>query len=201
MFHSLETAFEAGMSCWKVVKLKEMFMALQKNEICRGAVAVLDPLILSRCSDVNFAGDRRNFRNGPFVCVQSNDGQSTWLALTTQHDHRHLRLELRCEWKLEGGDAWRSRPQFINDARKPFVGPNGLFLLAGGKEWPYRIHKRPRISTAGVRAILEEMSKYVAPSFHHHSEPIGCRDARPSWSHMQAMGKRFDVQLSGHLQN
>ena len=58
------------------------------------------------------------------------------------------------EWLLEGSDLWRSTPQFVNDARKPFIGPNTVFVLAGANELPHRPHLRPLVSKEGVAAAI-----------------------------------------------
>lgn len=135
-------------------------MPLLLEEIVPGAVAILETQPLFDSPDVRRAADNIPFRSGPFLCVQVRDGQSTWLTITTRRDPRGLRLELRTEWLLEGSDVWRGAPQYINDARKPFIGPNAVFVLAGAHELPHQPHARPRVALEGVAAAVAEMAKY-----------------------------------------
>lgn len=135
-------------------------MPLLEAEISAGAVAILDSTSLNENNDVSCGDDKQVFRSGPFLCVQVRDGKSAWVSLTSQRDARGLRLELQLEWRLEGSDIWRNSPQFVNDARKAFVGPNGAFVAAAANELPHRPHRRPRVSEAGVAAVLSEMARY-----------------------------------------
>ena len=138
-------------------------MPLLRYEIRTGVVAILDPARLCESDAISYSGLNQEFREGPFVCLLTNGEQSAWLSLTTRHGCGFQRLELKPEWKLDGSDLWRSKPQFVTDVRYAFVGPNRIFMFAGEKEYSYRIHKRPRISALGVEAILEEMDKYGMP--------------------------------------
>lgn len=138
-------------------------MPLLRYEVRTGAVAILDSAQLCESDEISYSGYKQEFRVGPFVCLLTNGEQSAWLSLTTRHDCRCQRLELKPEWRLDGSDLWRSKPQFVHDVRHVFVGPTRIFMFAGEKEYSYRIHKRPRISALGVEAILEEMDKYGMP--------------------------------------
>lgn len=135
-------------------------MPLLLEEIVPGTVAILETQPMFDSADVRRSADNAPFRSGPLLCVQARDGQSTWLTITTRRDPRGLRLELRTDWLLDGSDIWRSAPQYINDARKPFIGPNAVFVLAGAHELPHQPHARPRVATAGVEAAVAEMAKY-----------------------------------------
>lgn len=146
-------------------------MPLLRYEIRTGVVAILDSARLCESDEISYSGLNPEFRVGPFVCLQTNAEQSAWLSLTTRHDCHYQRLELKPEWRLDGSDLWRSRAQFVNDVRHVFVGPTRIFLFAGEKEYSYRIHKRPRISAVGVKAILEEMDKY-GMQLHQFPEPF-----------------------------
>ena len=136
-------------------------MPLLLEEIVPGAVAILVTQPIFENSEVLRSADNVPFRSGPFLCVQVRDGQSTWLTITTRRDPRGLRLKLCTEWLLEGSDVWRSAPQYINDARKPFVGPNTVFVLAGAHELLHRPHTRPRVANEGIAAAVAEMARYV----------------------------------------
>jgi hypothetical protein len=135
-------------------------MPLMLNEIVPGAVAILDPRLLLEQPDVKHSSDDIPFRSGPFLCVQVKDGSSAWLNITTKKDRRGLRLELLTEWRLDGSKIWRSGPQYIHDVRKPFVGPNEAFVIAGANERHHRSHRRPRVAPEGVAAVVAEMQKY-----------------------------------------
>ena len=135
-------------------------MPLLLEEIIPGTVAILETQPLLSSPDVRRSEDDIPFRSGPFLCVQVRDGQSTWLNITTRRDPRGLRLELRIEWLLDGSALWRSAPQYVNDARKPFVGTNTVFVLAGANELPHRPHLRPRVSEEGIAAAVAEMARY-----------------------------------------
>lgn len=135
-------------------------MPLMPNEIVPGAVVILETEPLLAHPNVKHSGDNIPFRSGPFLCVQVQNGNSTWLNITTKKDPRGLRLELRTEWLLEGSDIWRSAPQYVNDARKPFVGPTEAFVAAGRNELPHRPHLRPCVAAEGVAAAVAEMQRY-----------------------------------------
>ena len=135
-------------------------MPLLEDEIRPGIVAILDAAPLNESSEVTYANDKHKFRSGPFLCVQTDGARSAWVNLTTQQNERGIRLELKEEWRLEGSNTWKSKPQFVHDARKAFVGPNSVFVLAGANEIRFSPHKRPCISTEGIEAVLAEMKKY-----------------------------------------
>lgn len=135
-------------------------MPLAIEEIVPGAVAILESGPLLGNPDVSHAADQGPFRPGPFLCVAVANGKCQWLHLTSRHDDRGLRLEIRPEWRLEGSATWRSTPQYIGDARKPFSGPLSCFVDAGANELPHRPHNRPRVSPEGVAAAIAEMGKY-----------------------------------------
>ena len=139
-------------------------MPLLENEINPGTVAFLDPAALYENAAVNRSDDKHVFRPGPFLCVAEHEGTSTWLNITSQRDRRGLRLELRSQWRLEGSHLWRKSPQFINDARKPFIGPNEAFVAASHKERDYHPNLRPQISVAGVEAAILEIERYRSKS-------------------------------------
>ena len=135
-------------------------MPLAVEEIVPGAVAILESGPLLGNPDVTHAADQGAFRPGPFLCVAVKDGVCQWLHLTSRLDQRGLRLEVRSEWRLEGSQIWRSTPQYIGDARKPFSGPLACFVTAGANELPHRPHNRPHVSADGVAAAIAEMAKY-----------------------------------------
>ena len=135
-------------------------MPLLENEIRPGTVAILDASPLNESNEITYANDKHEFRSGPFLCVQTDKDRSAWVNLTSQQDRRGLRLELKPEWRLDGSDTWRKKPQYVHDARKAFVGPNRVFILAGANELPHRPHNRPLISPEGIEAVLAEMKKY-----------------------------------------
>jgi hypothetical protein len=141
-------------------RIKDRPMPLLLEEVIPGTVAILETQPLLSNHDVRRSGDGLPFRSGPFLCAQVHDGHSTWLSITTRRDPGGLRLELRTEWLLEGSELWRSAPQYVNDARKPFIGPNAAFVLAGANELPHRPHLRPRVSQEGIEAAVAEMAKY-----------------------------------------
>lgn len=143
-----------------IAKLSGVTVSLLAHEIRPGTVAILDATPLNKSDEISYADDKHEFRNGPFLCVQADSERSAWVNLTSQQDRRGLRLELKQEWRLDGSDIWRNKPQFIHDARKAFVGPNRVFVLAGEAELPHRPHKRPNLSVEGVTAVLAEMQKY-----------------------------------------
>ena len=137
-------------------------MPLMSEEIVPGIVAILEPEILLNNPQVKRSEDAIPFRSGPFLCVQVRDGQSTWLNITTKKDPRGLRLMLRKEWLLDGSEIWRSAPQFVNDARQSFVGPNTAFVAAGVNELPHKPHLRPRVSVEAITSAIAEIKKYGA---------------------------------------
>jgi hypothetical protein len=130
------------------------------EEIVPGIVAILETKPLLNDPDVKRSESIESFRNGPFLCVEVENNFSVWLSITTRKDARGLRLELRQEWLLEGSHIWRSAPQYINDARKPFVGPNSAFVTAGANEKPHRPHLRPCVSPEAISAVVTELKSY-----------------------------------------
>jgi len=135
-------------------------MPLMPNEIVPGAVAIFETAPLLNHPDVKPSRDNIPFRSGPFLCVQVKDGSSAWLSITTTKDRRGIRLELKTEWLSDGSEIWRGEPQYVNDARKPFIGPNQAFVIAGANELPHRPHLRPRVAPEGVAAAVAEMQRY-----------------------------------------
>lgn len=138
----------------------EQKMPLTLAEIEPGIVAILDVSVLTADPRVMYDKTAGTFRNGPFVCVQVLGDKSLWVAITSKRDKRGLRLEIQKGWCIDGSQAWRSTTQYVNDARKPFVGSVLAFVSAGQAELPHHPHKRPRVSQDGVTAILQEMKKY-----------------------------------------
>lgn len=139
-------------------------MPLTADEIEPGIVAIFDAATLSGDKRVQHEDLGTNFRSGPFLCVDVNGGASRWVAITKKSDRRGLRLSLNEAWRIDGSELWRTEPQWINDARKPFIGPNEAFVDAAATELPHRPHNRPRISLEGLAAIRAELRKYLAPS-------------------------------------
>lgn len=135
-------------------------MPLQSEEIEPGVVAILETAPLLNSSEVKHYESGSTFRSGPFLCIQVKGNQSAWLSLTSRRDPRGLRLELKPEWRLEGSDVWRETPQFISDARKPFIGPLNIFVAAGANELIHQPHNRPRVSAECVEAAIKEMGCY-----------------------------------------
>jgi hypothetical protein len=135
-------------------------MPLDITEIVPGAVAILQPEPLLKDGRVKRAEDQSQFRSGPFLCVAVGNGQCTWLHLTSRKDPRGLRLEIKAEWRLEGSEVWRTTPQYVGDARKPYTGPVDAFVAAGVNELPHQPHNRPHVSADGVAAAIAEMAKY-----------------------------------------
>jgi hypothetical protein len=131
-------------------------------EVVPGAVAMLDVTVLMADARAQYDKTAGTFRDGPFVCVQVVGDSSLWVAITSQKDKRGLRLEIQQGWRLEGSPVWQNTPQYVNDARKPFVGPVATFVSAGQTELPHQPHKRPHVSPAGIAAILQEIKKYGA---------------------------------------
>lgn len=134
-------------------------MPLLISEIQPGAVAILDGNILLNDPAVYSPDHQGPVRSGPFVCIQVKNGQCAWLHLTGQRKG-NLRLKLKHEWKEDGSPLWQAKEQFINDARKPFFGPIASFVSAGSNELPHQPHKRPKVSSVGVAAIISEVQKY-----------------------------------------
>ncbi|MBS5839511.1 MAG: hypothetical protein KID05_10120 [Pseudomonas sp.] len=131
-------------------------MALGLSEIQRGAVAILDGDQL--VSDPEVLTDNLGpIGARPFVCLQVENGISTWYLLTTQSSPKRLLLD---GWKLPGSPVWMRESQYLNDARKPFTGPVNSFVSAGILEIPHQPHCRPAISEAGLAAIEGENLKY-----------------------------------------
>ena len=135
-------------------------MPLELSEIYPGAVAILDVATLVKDPLVKYVEHGGVFRNGPFVCAQVKDGISLWVQLTGQKDNRGIRLEIKKEWRIDGSDVWKNNPQFVHDARKPFIGPNGAFVLSAAKELPHQPHKRPNVSVEGIEAVIREVKRY-----------------------------------------
>ena len=139
-------------------------MPLTADEIEPGIVAILEAATLSDDSRVQHEDLGANFRSGPFLCVDVKGEVSRWLAITTKAGPRGLRLSLSEAWRVDGSEVWHTEPQWINDARKPFIGPNESFVDAAAKELPHRPHNRPRVSLEGLEAVRAEVLKYRAPS-------------------------------------
>lgn len=135
-------------------------MPLLINEVIPGTVAILETAPLVSDPRVSHPLVHKSFRSGPFLCVSAKNGQSMWLALTTQKDDRGLRLRLRSEWLLEGSEVWRNSIQYVSDARQVYCGPDQSFVVAGANELPHQPHNRPQVSQEGVNAAIAEMRKY-----------------------------------------
>lgn len=131
-------------------------MALEISDIKRGAVAILEGDQLVKDPQVT-TENLGPIGKRPFVCVQTEDGMSTWFLLTTQHSPKRLLLD---GWKLPGSDIWMRESQYLNDARKPFTGPAASFVSAGLQELPHHPHSRPGIKEEGIAAIEREALNY-----------------------------------------
>jgi hypothetical protein len=136
-------------------------MPLLETEIVPGAVAILDGAVLQADANVTSPDHQGQIRSGPFLCIQVKDGKSVWLHITRQ-PKGNLRLPLDPAWRVDGSPIWKTDPQYINDARKPFTGPNQSFVKAAARELPHQPHSRPKISAVGVAASVAEVEKYGA---------------------------------------
>jgi hypothetical protein len=128
-------------------------MPLSKQEIEPGAVAYYDSDLVLNDDRISDAG--LPLRDGPLICVQSVNGRSVWCPLTTQF--RPERLLIRAEWRLKGSQKWREDDIYLNDGANTFVGPDEAFVAAAANEIPFTVIDRPRVSMAGVEAIIVEI--------------------------------------------
>lgn len=132
-------------------------MSLTKQEISRGAVAILDGDALLKDHLVE-NGDHGRIGKRPFVCLSVDGGHSVWMLLTTQFSDKRLLID---QWKIPGSEKWMSESQYLHDARKSFSGPMDSFIASSKGELPHHPHLRPRVSEDGMLAIELEMGKYL----------------------------------------
>ena len=135
-------------------------MALRLEDIFVGAVAYFDDQLLLAEVEIDGGGTTLD-RPGPFACVQVKGSSSVWIPITGES--RLERLLIKAEWRQHGSDKWKEDDQFVNDGLNTFLGPNDAFVRAGAKESPFKMYRRPRISSEGVVAILEEIDKQGGP--------------------------------------
>lgn len=132
---------------------------LGQVDILVGAVANLDgdklmndPQILGHpWSIVGDVGVR------PFLCVAVKGTNSEWLEITRQWSKFRLCID---QWKQPGSPKWMSTSQYIMDARQVLSGPSQSFINASSAELPYRPPGRPKIDSAGISRVQQEIIKF-----------------------------------------
>ena len=134
-------------------------MPLSENEISEGIVAYFDADMLTKSDQIDYCEKDVNFRSGPFLCIMSEGDESAWLQITGTKDAKNIRLEILKEWRCSGSDHWRTGPQYIHDARKPFRGKNTAFVAAAAKDNKTK-SDRPYITRAGIIRVVSEVEKY-----------------------------------------
>jgi hypothetical protein len=135
-------------------------MPLLETEIAPGVVAYFDHELLLREPEVERNDDAID-RPGPFVCIQVEGARSVWCAITSRH--RPERLPIASSWREAGGPSWRVGDAFLVDGLNTYVGPSAAFVRAAAAERPFYPHLRPRISTEGIAAIIEEVRRQGGP--------------------------------------
>jgi hypothetical protein len=131
-------------------------MALRLQDIRVGAVAYLDHKTLLGEPDLHKGSDTID-RPGPFVCVQVKGKLSAWAPLTGEH--RPERLLIDSKWRRDGSDYWQTHDQYLSDGLNTWVGPSEAFVRAGAKETPFKMYRRPSVTSAGIKAILAEIER------------------------------------------
>lgn len=135
-------------------------MPLAVAEIIAGNVAILDGDMLIADPDVQ-NGDHGFIGKRPFLCIDANEEDCSWMLLTTQVNRKRLLLD---KWKIPGSVQWMAQPQYLHDARKIFRGPKTSFIGASIGELPHNPHPRPKISDEGVSSVKAEIQKYQPTS-------------------------------------
>lgn len=130
--------------------------ALTEREIEPGIVAFLDPRILSEDPRVCNTQDPPIARFGPFLCVATREGFSTWAPITTTP--KRARLELKAAWRSGGRWQWSNEEQFLNDGANLWEGPNDAFTRASYKERT-EPESRARLSAEGLGAVAGEIEE------------------------------------------
>ncbi|WP_041942894.1 hypothetical protein [Variovorax paradoxus] len=135
-------------------------MPLQSTEIVVGNVAYFDHQLLIADQFID-CGDMEIDRPGPYVCVQTKGLNSVWCGITTAH--RRERLFIEVGWRVDGSPGWQQKSQFLHDGLATFFGPNSSFIACAAAERPFAPYTRPRISEAGIAAILAEIDAQGGP--------------------------------------
>lgn len=129
-------------------------MALRLADIRIGSVAYLDHALLLQEPDV-YKGSTTIDRPGPFLCLQVEGMESTWISLTSEW--RAERLPIDPKWRREGSQLWKEQDQYVIDGLNTFIGPNEAFVRAGANENPFKMYRRPYVVQAGVDAAIAEV--------------------------------------------
>ena len=98
----------------------------------------------------------------PFVCIVTTDGCSAWLGMTSKPytSTGRRRFRVQAEWRVGGTIGWRTRKMFVHDHRAPFCGSDDAFVRVAASERLY-LSDRPRITPAGMAAILAEVERHA----------------------------------------
>jgi hypothetical protein len=129
-------------------------MPLSAAEIRPGVVAYLNAASLNIDPAVS-RPQSPTPRNGPFLCFAVNGSNTGWTPISNQV--RAERLLIEPAWRLGGGDAWQHTDQYLNDGATTYIGPKASFVTAAATTDKYNAQGRPRVSAAGVAAVLQEV--------------------------------------------
>lgn len=130
-------------------------MPLLPEELSAGVVAYFDVEKLNGDQCVSSPASPTT-RNGPFLCVQVVEGQSTWTPLTWTY--RPERLYIEPEWREGGTTAWHKGTPYLNDGAITYVGENIAFVEASTGADTYKPETRQRVNAAGMQAVLNEIA-------------------------------------------
>jgi hypothetical protein len=130
------------------------------SEVVVGNIAYFDHQLLIDDQFID-CGDLSINRPGPFVCVEVKGDDSVWCAITTQFKRERLFIDQA--WRQDGSPLWHSSDQYLQDGLKTYFGPSTSFVVCAQNEMPFQPHLRPKISQAGVQAILAEINAQGGP--------------------------------------
>jgi len=129
-------------------------MALTLKEVQPGIVAYFDVSVLNGSQTVRKPASPTS-RNGPFVCFAVVGDCSAWAPISKEY--RSERVEIKKQWRLAGGGAWKKSDQYLNDGSTTYVGPSKAFVEAAAVVDTYNASGRPRVAPDGVAAIIAEV--------------------------------------------
>ena len=137
-------------------------MALGIDDVRPGIVAYMSAKLLYE--DLSVVRDPfiNDFKEGrPYLCVSVTGDTSVWLPITTQ-DPFGGRLLLRREWRFGGSGRWLSGSHYIQALTRTFSGPTASFVAASQPCDVVPRWNRPRLSQAGLDAVLDAIARNQA---------------------------------------
>ena len=86
----------------------------------------------------------------PFICINADEEESSWVSLSTQYNERYLKLQ--AEWIR----SWGAMNKQSYATGHVYRGPHHSFCVAAAQvEYPDASIRRPRLTAKGLQAVVE----------------------------------------------